>query len=79
MRQSFSAGGFFMVAVGVFFLGLWITGLATSHTMGGFIHVLLVLSIMALLSSVIRGNNSRRLADLRSSAAQPGTWGSERR
>ena len=68
-----------MVVVGVFFLGLWITGLATSHTMGGFIHVLLVLSIMALLSSVIRGNNSRRLADLRSSAGQPGTWGGEQR
>ena len=68
-----------MVVVGVLFLGLWITGLATSHTMGGFIHVLLVLSIMALLSNVIRGNHSRRLADLRSSEAQPGTWGSEHR
>lgn len=68
-----------MLVVGVFFLGLWITGLATSHTMGGFIHVLLVLSIMALLSSVIRGNHSRRLADLRSSGVQPGTWGGEPR
>ena len=66
-----------MLVVGVFLLGLWITGLATSHTMGGFIHVLLVLSIMALLNNVIRGNNSRRLADLRSSTAQPGTWGNE--
>ena len=68
-----------MLVVAVFFLGLWITGLATSHTMGGFIHVLLVLSIMAWLSNAIRGSHSRKLADLRSSAAQPGTWGSERK
>ncbi|HMK22269.1 MAG TPA: lmo0937 family membrane protein [Terriglobales bacterium] len=67
-----------MLVVGVFFLALWITGLVTAHTMGGFIHVLLVLAIMALLNNLIRGNHSRRLADLRSSAAQPGTWGSER-
>ena len=67
-----------MLVVGVFFLGLWITGLVTAHTMGGFIHVLLVLAIMALLNNLIRGNHSRRLADLRASAARPGTWGSER-
>jgi len=66
-----------MLVVGVFFLGLWIAGLATAHTMGGFIHVLFVLAIMALLSYMIRGSQSRRLAELRSSAAQPGTWGSE--
>ena len=68
-----------MLVVGVFLLGLWITGLVTAHTMGGFIHVLLVLAIMALLSNLIRGSHSRRLADLRTSAAQPGTWGNERR
>jgi uncharacterized membrane protein len=67
-----------MLIVGVFFLGLWITGVATAHTMGGFIHVLLVLAIMAMLSNLIRGNHSRRLEDLKA-AAQPGTWGSERR
>lgn len=67
-----------MLFIGIFFLGLWITGLATSHTMGGFIHVLLVLAIMALASNLIRGSHSRRLSELCSSAAQPGTWGSER-
>jgi hypothetical protein len=67
-----------MLIVGVFFLGLWITGLVTAHTMGGFIHVLLVLAIMAMMSNLIRGNHSRRLEDLRASAAQPGTWRSER-
>ena len=67
-----------MLFIGVFFLGLWITGLATSHTMGGFIHVLLVLAIMAMVSNLIRGSHSRRLAELRASADQPGTWGNER-
>ena len=68
-----------MLIVGMFFLGLWIAGLATAHTMGGFIHVLFVLAIMALLSKMIRGSHSRKLAELRSSASQPGTWGSEAR
>jgi hypothetical protein len=65
-----------MFLIGVFFLGLWITGLATSHTMGGFIHVLLVLAVMALMSNLIRGNHTRRVEELRSSASEPGNWGS---
>ena len=67
-----------MFLIGVFFLGLWITGLATSETMGGFIHVLLVLSIMALLSRMIRGGNSSRVAELRASSPRPGTLGGEK-
>ncbi len=67
-----------MLLIGVFFLGLWITGLATSNTMGGFIHVLLILSIMTLLSRMIRGGNSGRAAELRASAPRPGTWGNEK-
>jgi hypothetical protein len=68
-----------MLVVGVVLLGLWIAGLATAHTMGGFIHTLFILAVMALFSYMIRGNQSRRLAELRSSASQPGTWGSEGR
>lgn len=64
-----------MFLIGVFFLGLWVTGLATSHTMGGFIHVLLVLAVMALLSNLIRGNHTRRLEELRSAASESGNWG----
>jgi len=67
-----------MVLIGFFFFGLWITGLATSNTMGGFIHVLLVLSIMALLSRMIRGGNSSRAAELRTSTPRPETWGGEK-
>ena len=38
---------------------LWALGLVTSYTMGGFIHVLLVLAIAVVLIRVIQG---RRLA-----------------
>ena len=34
---------------------MWVLGLATSYTMGGFIHVLLVLAIVAVLVRVIMG------------------------
>jgi hypothetical protein len=67
-----------MLFVGVIFLALWITGLATSYTMGGFIHVLLVLAMVALMSRMIRGNTSSKAAELRASAGRPGTWGSEK-
>jgi hypothetical protein len=66
-----------MLVIGVFFLGLWIAGMATSITLGGFIHVLLILSLMALLSSLIQGGKSRRLAELRASVSLPATSGSE--
>ena len=67
-----------MLLIGVFFFGLWITGLATSNTMGGFIHVLLVLSIITLLSRLIRGGNSSRVAELRGSTPRPGSWAGEK-
>ena len=59
-----------MLFLGVFFLGLWLAGLVTSYTMGGFIHALLVLAVMALLSCLIRGGNSSRLAELTASGEQ---------
>lgn len=34
---------------------LWVLGLATSTTMGGFVHILLVLAIVAVLLRVILG------------------------
>jgi Family of unknown function (DUF5670) len=71
-------GSFSMLFIGVFFLALWITGLATANTLGGFIHVLLVLAIIVLLSRMIRGNGSSKVAELRASATRPGTSGSER-
>jgi hypothetical protein len=36
---------------------LWLLGVVTSYTMGGFIHVLLVIAIVVVLVRVIRGRN----------------------
>jgi hypothetical protein len=38
---------------------LWALGMITSYTLGGFIHVLLVVAVIAVLVRVIRG---RRIA-----------------
>ena len=34
---------------------LWLLGLVTSFTLGGFIHILLVIAIIVILVRVIRG------------------------
>jgi hypothetical protein len=39
----------------VILLVLWLLGLVTSTTMGGFIHLLLVLAIVVVLIRVIQG------------------------
>ncbi len=36
-------------------LVLWLLGMVTSYTMGGFIHVLLVIAIVVVLIRVIQG------------------------
>jgi hypothetical protein len=41
--------------IAVILLVLWVLGLVTSTTMGGFIHVLLVLAIIVVLVRVIQG------------------------
>lgn len=39
----------------VVLLLLWVLGLATSYTMGGLVHVLLVIAIVVVLVRVIQG------------------------
>jgi hypothetical protein len=46
--------------IAVILLVLWVLGLVTSYTLGGFIHVLLVIAIVMLLIRVIRGENPLR-------------------
>lgn len=38
-------------------LVLWLLGVVTSYTMGGLIHILLVLAIIMVLIRVIQGRN----------------------
>jgi len=40
-------------AIAVVLLVLWLLGLVSSYTLGGFIHVLLVLAIVVILLRVI--------------------------
>ncbi len=41
--------------IAVILLVLWVLGLVTSYTMGGFIHILLVIAIVVVLLRVIQG------------------------
>jgi hypothetical protein len=41
--------------IAVILLVLWALGLVTSYTMGGFIHLLLVIAIVVVLINVIQG------------------------
>ncbi len=36
---------------------LWIMGLVSSYTMGGFIHILLVIAVIVILLRVIQGRH----------------------
>jgi hypothetical protein len=45
--------------IAVVLVVLWAVGLGTAYTMGGFIHILLVLAIIAVLARIILG---RRVA-----------------
>ena len=44
----------------VVLLVLWLLGVTTAYTMGGFIHILLVLAIVTVLIRVIQGRNPLR-------------------
>jgi hypothetical protein len=41
--------------IAVILVILWLLGLVTSYTLGGFIHILLVLAIIVILIRVIQG------------------------
>lgn len=41
--------------IAIVLIVLWLFGLVTAYTMGGFIHVLLVIAIVVILIRVIQG------------------------
>lgn len=41
--------------IAIILLVLWLLGLVSSYTLGGFIHILLVLAIVVVLLRVIQG------------------------
>ena len=47
-----------LYTIAVILLILWLLGLVTSYTMGGFIHALLVIAIIVVLVRVISGRKA---------------------
>lgn len=41
--------------IAIILLLLWVFGMITSYTMGGFIHILLVIAVVLILVRVIQG------------------------
>lgn len=46
-----------LTTIAVILLVLWLLGLVTSYTVGGFIHILLVVAVIMILIRLIRGEN----------------------
>ena len=44
-----------LMTIGVELLVFWLLGLVTSYTLGGFIHILLVLAVIIILVRIIQG------------------------
>ena len=44
--------------IAVILVILWLLGLVTSYTLGGFVHILLVLAIIVVLIRVIQGRRA---------------------
>ena len=48
-----------LMTLALILLALWLLGMLTSYTMGGIIHILLVIAVIVLLVRIIQG---RRIA-----------------
>ncbi len=45
--------------IAIILILLWLVGLVSSYTMGGFIHILLVIAIIVILVRLIQGRRLR--------------------
>jgi hypothetical protein len=45
-----------LVTIAVILIILWLLGLVSSYTLGGFIHILLVVAIIVILVRLIQGS-----------------------
>ena len=46
-----------LVTIAIILLVLWLLGVVTSYTLGGFIYILLIAAIVMFLIRIIRGEN----------------------
>ncbi len=47
-----------LYTIAVVLIVLWLLGLVTSYTMGGFVHVLLVVAVIMILVNLISGRRA---------------------
>jgi hypothetical protein len=47
-----------LYTIAVVLIVLWLLGLVTSYTMGGLIHVLLIIAVVMVLIQVVQGRRS---------------------
>ena len=47
-----------LYTIALILIALWLLGLVSSYTMGGFIHILLVIAIIVVLLRVIQGRRA---------------------
>ena len=57
-QPNLSKGSVMLYTLAVVLIILWFLGLVSSYTLGGFIHVLLVIAVIVLLFRVISGRGS---------------------
>jgi hypothetical protein len=53
--QGYSSSNHMLETIAIILIVLWLLGLVSSYTMGGFIHILLVIAIVIVLVRVIGG------------------------
>jgi hypothetical protein len=51
-------GQFVLETIAIILVALWLLGLVSSYTMGGFIHALLVLAVVVIVVRVIQGRTA---------------------
>lgn len=47
-----------LMTIAIILIVLWLLGIVTSYTMGGLIHILLVIAIIVILINVIQGRRT---------------------
>jgi hypothetical protein len=47
-----------LYTIAVVLLVLWLLGLVTSYTLGGFVHILLVVAVVMILVNIISGRRA---------------------
>jgi len=47
-----------LYTIAVIMIALWLLGLVSSYTMGGFIHILLVIAVIVIIVQLINGRKA---------------------